>query len=395
MLRDFFKQIEMAWHRSMHAAVEEMAMAVPRHIRPKTLLLIRLDAIGDYVLFHDFLASLRRTGPFRDHRITLCGNKDWQDLTQAFDRSCVDRCFWIDRRAFRKNPLYKLWVLVKIRMQGFEVVIEARHSREFFYGEKIVRAAQGVRVIGSMSDVGNITLEQKRKTDRLYTQLIPCTPGVLFEFYRNREFFENLLGQELLVKKPSLDVTGIVFDKIPVKPYVVIFPGGSGIDKRWPPENFARLIDALLAEMGVQVVLAGSRADRRICQPLKACCRDLDRVVDLSGQTDLPQLAVLLAQADFLVTNETSAVHIAAAVNTPVFCIANGNNFGRFTEYPRDVFPWVCYLYPPVIMGQLANTRVLLEKYAGNAREDITTISVDTAVNNLRVFRQKIEGGKG
>jgi len=361
-------------------------MWVPRRIRSGTLLLIRLDAIGDYVLFHDFLSAIRSAGPFREHRITLCGNRDWKDLALTFDGSFVDDFFWIDRRSFRKNIFYKLAVLCKIRMLGFEVVVETRHSREFYYGEKIVRAAQGLRVIASESNTDNMTPEQKAQTDRLYTELIPFTKGIIFEFVRNREFVEKLLGQKLHVEKPSLDVSGIIFGEVPVGPFAVVFPGGSGPDKRWPPQNFSYLIDGILARSNVQVVLAGAGGDAPVCREVMSKCRKDGRILDLSGSTSLAQFAALLSRASFLVSNETGAVHIAVAVNTPVFCIANGNNFGRFTEYPDSVFPRVSYIYPMEIMEQLKHKNALAAKYAGNVREDIATVSVEAANACLKVF---------
>ena len=36
-----------------------------------------------------------------------------------------------------------------------------------------------------------------------------------------------------------------------------------------------------------------------------------------------------------MVSNDTSAVHIAVAVNTPVICILGGAYYGRFLPYPE------------------------------------------------------------
>ena len=47
---------------------------------------------------------------------------------------------------------------------------------------------------------------------------------------------------------------------------------------------------------------------------------------------ELPQL---LKYARFVVSGETSAVYIAAAVETPVVCVLGGAYFGRFLPYPE------------------------------------------------------------
>ncbi len=52
---------------------------------PNTLLLIKLDSIGDYILFRNFLSFIRKNHKFSNHRITLIGNIIWKDLSETFD----------------------------------------------------------------------------------------------------------------------------------------------------------------------------------------------------------------------------------------------------------------------------------------------------------------------
>jgi ADP-heptose:LPS heptosyltransferase len=57
----------------------------------------------------------------------------------------------------------------------------------------------------------------------------------------------------------------------------------------------------------------------------------------LAGKTSLPEFVEVIRQARLLISNETSAVHIAAAVKTPSVCILGGGHFGRFLPYPEKV----------------------------------------------------------
>ena len=59
--------------------------------------------------------------------------------------------------------------------------------------------------------------------------------------------------------------------------------------------------------------------------------------VDLVGRTTLGELAEVLRSASVVLTNETSAVHIAAAVGAPVVCILGGGHYGRFAPYELEV----------------------------------------------------------
>jgi lipopolysaccharide heptosyltransferase II len=101
-------------------------------------------------------------------------------------------------------------------------------------------------------------------------------------------------------------------------PLVVLAPGAAyGGAKRWPPERFAALAADLAAD-GVRAAIVGSGGDRRTADDVKA--RE-PRVIDLVGRTDLSQLAGVLAAARALVTNDSGAMHLAAAIGTPVTAV--------------------------------------------------------------------------
>ncbi|MBR4612166.1 MAG: hypothetical protein IKO40_05560, partial [Kiritimatiellae bacterium] len=79
------------------------------------LLIIRLDAIGDYILFRNVLRFIRRSAAYRDTHLTVLGNPAWRGLAEAFDADLADKWIWVEHRAdlFRKsieNLLpYALW----------------------------------------------------------------------------------------------------------------------------------------------------------------------------------------------------------------------------------------------------------------------------------------------
>jgi len=98
-------------------------------------------------------------------------------------------------------------------------------------------------------------------------------------------------------------------------PLVAMAPGAAyGGAKRWPPERFAALASDLATD-GVRAAMVGSGADRHTADEVKV--RE-PKVIDLVGQTDLLQLAGVLALARALVTNDSGAMHLAAAIGTPV-----------------------------------------------------------------------------
>ena len=54
-------------------------------IKTGSLLLIRLDSIGDYVLFRNFIRELKTSEKYKNHHITLLGNASWKAVAEKLD----------------------------------------------------------------------------------------------------------------------------------------------------------------------------------------------------------------------------------------------------------------------------------------------------------------------
>jgi heptosyltransferase-2 len=101
-------------------------------------------------------------------------------------------------------------------------------------------------------------------------------------------------------------------------PLVVLAPGAAGGGaKRWAPPSFAELADELGGD-GVRSVLIGSTTDAPAGCAIESTLVDSTTVINLIGQTDLATLAGVLAIARALVTNDSGAMHLGAAIGTPV-----------------------------------------------------------------------------
>jgi ADP-heptose:LPS heptosyltransferase len=102
-------------------------------------------------------------------------------------------------------------------------------------------------------------------------------------------------------------------------PYVVVHPGASVPERRWPPERFAAVADQVSAR-GFQIVVTGSDGEA----PVTAAVREAMTApcVDLTGRTSMGMLAALLADAALLVSNDTGVMHVAEAVGTPLVAVS-------------------------------------------------------------------------
>ena len=112
-------------------------------------------------------------------------------------------------------------------------------------------------------------------------------------------------------------------------PLIVLAPGAAyGKAKQWIPAHVVGLVTALVRERGATCALVGSRGDasttRAIREAAPAECRA--RILDLAGATTLPVLAAVISLAAACVSNDSGAMHLAAATGVPVVGIFGPTN---------------------------------------------------------------------
>ncbi len=104
-----------------------------------------------------------------------------------------------------------------------------------------------------------------------------------------------------------------------------------GPAKRWPTARYAALADRLIDELAMEVVIFGSRDERRLGEEIVNSMRH--HAHNLAGATSLGELIGLIAQCDLFITNDSGPMHLAAALGVPQVAI-----FGSSDE--RLTGPW-------------------------------------------------------
>jgi ADP-heptose:LPS heptosyltransferase len=309
------------------------ALAITARRKPKgqksKILIVRLDAIGDFILWLDAAKEIRNHYPPKNYEITLLGNQAWTSL--AKELPYFDSVWPLVRYKYLRNPFYSYTVLKRIYQECFDIAINVTYSREFQLGDIIIKASGADERVGFLGDMENMERWKKNISDHWYTRLIPAQQNPLMELARNAELIRGLCSSEYHARVPQLPVLGNVPETFAVKDYYVIFPGAGSALRQWPLPNFRTIAEKIYQKTGWIGVVCGGPGEEALGNVIAEGTTAL--LQNWIGQTSLPQLVAVISGAKLLVSNETSAVHIAAAVSVPAVCILGGGHFGRFMPY--------------------------------------------------------------
>ncbi|WP_262368527.1 glycosyltransferase family 9 protein [Marinomonas sp. IMCC 4694] len=161
------------------------------------------------------------------------------------------------------------------------------------------------------------------------------------------------------------------------RPYVVVNPCGSKIEKNWTLEGNRAVVMRLL-EKGYTPVLTGgpSELERHFSQQIE---KEIQGVVNLVGKTSVEAMCRLIQDAHLVVSPDTGPAHIATLVGTPVlglYALSNPERTGPYQdlqhvvsvykrlaekEYGKPIndLPWATTVHDPKAMQAIAIEDVL------------------------------------
>jgi len=282
------------------------------------ILFITLSNIGDCILTLPVLDFLRQKYP---HALITC-------LVPARPREifinnpAVQNVVIFDKHA---KLIDKIKLFFTLSRGNFDIVVDLRNS---FFGA---------------------FLPARKKS--LFWGPLRWVPARIRHMKEKHLFWANMLDYSKQNKKyQSLNITfedvdyiqGILSEQNLTNSakLIVIAPGSRSRVKCWDKENFTQLCSQLVKE-GNQVVLVGDLLDQPICNYLQQASEE--------KITNLSQLAVLLKQAQLLITNDSAVMHLASYLNVPVAAIfgpTDEKKYGPWSEnsavVKKDIFCRPC-----------------------------------------------------
>jgi ADP-heptose:LPS heptosyltransferase len=295
--------------------------------RPK-LAIVAAHGLGDLVLLQGILDELLR--PYRRNgwHITLVCLTGTLDYAETYIGT--DAVVAVDRIAMRRNLRARLRVINYLARAGFAAAIQPNYNRELIIEDALVRATRAAERTGSHGTPQFISARQRRIGDRWYTHLVPTSERLMHDLERNAEFVRNLSGAAVGIVRPR--IAPPAHAPMVKPPYLLFAVGASSPLKMWPMHNYVWLARALAERGAPKPVFCAGVTDwvDKIALEQFAPAES----TDLLGRTTLTELIALISQAQLVVTNDSGAVHLAAALAVPVVCIAGGGIVGRYVPYP-------------------------------------------------------------
>ena len=288
-------------------------------------LLVQLADIGDLILTTPAIASLRESHP--DAHLTL--------LTSSHSAVILPDDLVDEVITFDKQTTVSSWSLflpanfnriMQLRQGQYDTVIFFHHFtlKLGVLKFRLIAFASGAkRRVGL--DNGNAGFLTHRVQDE----------G--FGGKHQAQYWLDLVGlvdadtspRPLQVQAES-DVSDLI-DTESVSPRVVLHAGSGGYSsaRRWSTEKFAQVADELHTLYGADIILVGTDEDdgASVNEQMQYT------PTDLTGKTNLNQLAGVIQQADIFIGADSGVMHLAGATGTPVVSIFGPSNY-------RAWHPW-------------------------------------------------------
>jgi ADP-heptose:LPS heptosyltransferase len=268
-------------------------------------------------------------------------------LALHLDSKLADGFFWYGEHYFMKWDLVRLLNSLHRLRPG--TIIYPNYSRRFTV-DWLIKQVKAKNKIAVDGDTINQPAVQKARTDQYYTQLINVAAGPRHEFERNKQVFERITGEKCDLQAPYID-RGLLH--IVPGDRIIIFTGASTPDKTWSPANFNALCKQILRDTSLNILLINGKDAHEGADEIMAGLAQ-DRA-SMLPDTGLVTLCELIGGARLVVTGDTAAVHIAAALAVPAVCIAKGDLYGRFIPYPPEMSDKIHCVFPRSYREDMAN----------------------------------------
>ena len=277
----------------------------------KRILVINVNWVGDVIFSTPVFRALKSAYP--DAKITCLGVPRVKDVLMMCPD--VDHVIVYDEKGRHWTPWGKLGLVLQLKREKFDAafILHRSFTRAFlpYLAGIPVRVGYDTKGRGGLlTQTFAPPMEAVHKSD--YYQGVVEGAGIKVSDNRctlspdeqSITETESLLSQRGISAKDD---------------FIIVNTGGNWDLKRWPAENFSRLITELTDEFPFKIVVSGAAKDAgRVDDIIRSSGRE---VVNLAGSTSLKHLAALMKRARLVISSDSGPMHVASAVGTDVIGI--------------------------------------------------------------------------
>jgi heptosyltransferase-2 len=279
--------------------------------------------LGDAVMALPALRELRRM--FADARITLVARPSVAGLFDS--EGLADEIIAVGdhRTAIEavRNFVRDVWL---IRRARFDLAVLLQNA----FGASLLAHAGGAKEVAGYATDGRralldlvVPFEQNYKLAHQVRYYLNITAEIERKLTGETRIDAETAAPRLHATENQrararsiLEEAGISADEM----ILAINPGATNSRaKRWPAERFAATADRLAERNGFKTIIVGTPGDVEAANQVAAQMRSSAAV--LAGRTDVAQLKGVLACSSLMVSNDTGAAHVSAALGVPTVVI--------------------------------------------------------------------------
>lgn len=297
----------------------------------KKVLIVYNMALGDGIMFYGVSQYVREIWPKEQYEISIACQSAFCSLYES--TGIYDKVLPFDFSGAVVNLKKRKELFQKLRALEYDLVVDPVGCEDCTTNIFVTRAARGKKKIGVV-DISLKTLQTPRwLRKKIYDELVEINKKNIHLIQYYGAFFKKLGAEGCIAKPAELPKTELSFET--PERFFIVFPVASMAVKKWPLERYAYITEKIYEKTKMPLVVCGTEHDRKTIEEFTALLSGVE-VIDYIGKTNIMQFTELIGRASLVVSNDTSAYHIAVARQVPVAMICGGYTYHRYAKYDYE-----------------------------------------------------------
>lgn len=307
----------------------------------KKILIVNIFGIGDVLFTTPFIQNIKNAIP--DVLIGYMSNRRTAEFLE--DNPQIEKVFVYEKDEYRalykeskKKAIHKLWGFLKaIKKENYDIAVDV--SLNEYIGFFLWFLGIPVR----------IGFNYKNRSPFL-TKKIPLAgykdEHVIDSYLEVLKYLDVPVScREMSMPLNPKDIAWadefLLQKQIsPSQNLIALVPGGGASwgkaakYKRWPAENYTKLVDKIVEKTSDKIILLGGKEESALCKSIAQETKA--PLLEAFGVTTIGQFAALLARCRLAIVNDGGPLHVAVAQGIKTVSIFGPVDENVYGPYPRD-----------------------------------------------------------